>query len=347
MTEEIQGTRRFKKTDAVLVFVGILILVGITKLVGFKNLVDMIAGLRFEYLLLFFVLKSGYILIWTYKLKILIDSVKKVSFISLIPLTLTGTLFNSLTPGPKVGGEPVKAYYLSKMLKKPVSASLAIILTDGIILAISMLGFLFASLFYVVLYINAPRLNMLAKNFLIFIFALIFIIGYFIVRRDLLKGQGDALLYKLFRSRLLSFFTKRFKNITAFKKFFNKNLQRFKSTSKKLLMKKSLLAWSTFLSICMYVLDCLTLMAILLGIGVHLPVSHVIAAMTLAWLLGYYVLVPGGVGVVEAGLIGILHAMGLGWEAATAAAFLNRFFQYFVAYVIGYIGFSYLRFKYK
>ena len=91
------------------------------------------------------------------------------------------------------------------------------------------------------------------------------------------------------------------------------------------------------------VLFALTLSAALHAYGSSLPLLELILINSLASLLGGIVPVPGGLGVIEAGLIGGMTAAGVPETTAMAATFTSRLFTAYLPPVWGWFALRWLR----
>jgi uncharacterized membrane protein YbhN (UPF0104 family) len=91
------------------------------------------------------------------------------------------------------------------------------------------------------------------------------------------------------------------------------------------------------------VLFALTLEAALHAYGSSLPLLELILINSLASLLGGIVPVPGGLGVIEAGLIGGMTAAGVPETTAMAATFTSRLFTAYLPPVWGWFALRWLR----
>jgi uncharacterized protein (TIRG00374 family) len=90
------------------------------------------------------------------------------------------------------------------------------------------------------------------------------------------------------------------------------------------------------------------LFALVLGASLHaygerLPLLQLVLVNSLATVLGGMAPVPGGLGVVEAGLIGGLTAAGIPETAAVAAAFTHRLFTAYLPPIWGWVALQWLR----
>ena len=87
----------------------------------------------------------------------------------------------------------------------------------------------------------------------------------------------------------------------------------------------------------------LALGAALHAVGEHASIATLITVNTLASIIGGAVPVPGGLGVVEAGLIAGLTAAGIPQDQAVAAVLIQRFFAAYLPPVWGWATLAWMR----
>ena len=87
----------------------------------------------------------------------------------------------------------------------------------------------------------------------------------------------------------------------------------------------------------------LALGASLHAVGQHASIATLITVNTLAAIVGGAVPVPGGLGVVEAGLIAGLAAAGIPQDQAAAAVLIQRFFTAYLPPVWGWATLAWMR----
>ena len=87
----------------------------------------------------------------------------------------------------------------------------------------------------------------------------------------------------------------------------------------------------------------LALAASLRAFGDHLSLATLIIVITLASMIGGIAPVPGGMGVVEAGMILGLTAAGISESDATAAVFIQRLFSSYLPPLWGWFTLLWLR----
>ena len=79
------------------------------------------------------------------------------------------------------------------------------------------------------------------------------------------------------------------------------------------------------------------------AVGQQASIATLLVVITLASIIGGAVPVPGGMGVVEAGLIGGLTAVGVPQDQAVAAVFIQRLFTAYLPPIWGWITLAWMR----
>lgn len=336
-----------KLKDVALLFVGLFILFILVNFVGADNILPIMAEMNLSYFALLLASIPVYHLIWNYKWKILIDEFFHVKLLALIPIYFTGMFVNNLTPGHNIGGEPVRAYFLSKESGKPFSKCLATAVMD---VGIHSLVFLLFSVFgiaYVLIFLDIPIIRWFLLGFLIlFAFVVSFII-YARVTRDRKKGPRKWVEKWLRRFFRFKFVKKRFKTYEDFKKRVVEGFDRFVVSIKAMLAKKRRLAETAGLALVVLIIEYLQLYIIFLGLGEPVPFFKIVVVMVVATLVSYFAILPGGTGVVEATMFVLLTAMGIDLGVAAAATLIQRSIFYITSYGVGIISLNYLGLKHK
>ena len=96
-------------------------------------------------------------------------------------------------------------------------------------------------------------------------------------------------------------------------------------------------------NLCSQVAYALVLSAALRAYGAHLSLADLIIINCLASLIGGLAPVPGGMGVIEAGLIGGMTAAGVPQSEAVAATFTARLFTTYLSPIWGWVALQWLR----
>ena len=91
------------------------------------------------------------------------------------------------------------------------------------------------------------------------------------------------------------------------------------------------------LSSLVWVLDVIRLKLITLALGLHLSYIFLALVSVANFLFGMIGITPGGIGIVEGGLIGTLIFLGLPAETALSITILERLISYVISSIIGFI----------
>lgn len=91
------------------------------------------------------------------------------------------------------------------------------------------------------------------------------------------------------------------------------------------------------LSCGVWTLDILRLKLVALSLNIHLPLNLIITVSSLSFLLGLLPLTPGGIGIIEGGLISILLYFGLSLALASSFVFLERFISFWLSSLTGFL----------
>jgi glycosyltransferase 2 family protein len=107
------------------------------------------------------------------------------------------------------------------------------------------------------------------------------------------------------------------------------------------------LAITTGLSILSWMFECLAFFTVLTSFGLQAPVLFTIFAFSFTTILGAISMIPGGLGVTEFSLIGLLIAFGIAGSGAAAATILIRIFTLWLGVAVGLIAFLTLEMRSK
>jgi glycosyltransferase 2 family protein len=222
--------------------------------------------------------------------------------VDLVPVIFGGIFANNLTPASRAGGEPLRIFWINKKFGINYTDGFISILFERLVEAIP----ISVLLIYVVY--SFPSLE----------------IKFLPVRNSLTLNSTYLLLLGLFVAGLALWY---------FREKLSSPLNRVKMHWRKL--RKSFTA-VLLLSSGVWVLDVIRLK--LIALALDLPLSlHLIATVSILYLvLGSLPITPGGLGIVEGGLISILLYFGLPLASASSFVFLERVISLGLSSVIGF-----------
>ncbi|MBI4144379.1 flippase-like domain-containing protein [Candidatus Woesearchaeota archaeon] len=328
-------------TSKILVslLLGVVMLFFLFTKVSLKETFSAISEIPFVFLLIAVivggVMQAGWIARW----KLIVDKFGTVKFLKLVPIFLAGSLINQLTPGSKSGGQPLRAYYLSKINKKSFSSNLATALFDFLAGAFASTTLIIFAVVYLLLKFPASGYSWI----FVLLFASFLVVVIPIVLLHSLEKKSKFSIAVLRTLYLIPFIRKRFHSFQQFERnsfhwvidFYNANIVFLKD-------------WRlVFLQVCIefwnYFLDFFKTYLLFLAIGEH--VSFVVVAVIgiISQVAGFVFFTPGGIGIIESSSVGLYYLFGVNPEIAAAIAVINLLIKYFYEFGIGYLSFLYLQ----
>jgi uncharacterized membrane protein YbhN (UPF0104 family) len=223
--------------------------------------------------------------------------------VNLLPIMFGAAFVNNITPASRTGGESLRIIWANRSFGISYTHAFITILFERLIEAIPV-----ALLFLYVLYLSPSfeRLFLLQREILPLNSSLLFIL--------ILIGTGIGAWFFLRKSSSLV------------KKLYQDWKQLNRSFAPVLLL--SCGAW---------VLDVIRLKLVASALSLPLPLDFIITFSVLYLVLGCLPITPGGLGIVEGGLVSLLLYFGLPLASAGSFVFLERFVSYGLSSLIGFL----------
>ncbi|HWQ44239.1 MAG TPA: lysylphosphatidylglycerol synthase transmembrane domain-containing protein [Methanosarcina barkeri] len=221
----------------------------------------------------------------------------------LVPVIFGGIFANNLTPASRAGGEPLRIFWVNKTYGISYTNAFVSILFERLVEAIPI-----AMLLIYVLY-SFPSLEI-----------------KFLPIKNSLTLSSTYLLLSVFLAAGVAIWIFR-KKLSSLLKSIDENWRQ---------LHKSFIA-VLLLSSAVWILDIIRLK--LIALALNLPFSlYLIATISILYLLlGSLPITPGGLGIVEGGLISVLLYFGVPLAQASSFVFLERFISFGLSGVIGFL----------
>jgi uncharacterized protein (TIRG00374 family) len=334
------------KVWTVLKYLSVVVIIGVLFYfvfaeIGLYELYSTLRGMNPLYLILAFLSCTLYMFWWNLRGYYIMRSIKKIKFLPLIPIFLAGMLLNTITPGARAGGEPVKAVYLSKRFKitktKAFAATILNIIYNFFIFSLLSIF----SILFVILYIKV--------SFAIKVFLLVFLFGIptllillFLLRKRIQKIILRKLLGRFYHTFLFTRVRERFKTHRQLERYLNRKIKVFSKFIKKSLKNGKRLSTGLGTTIGFYIFRYLTVYLLFLALGHDIRFIPIIIVITLATLFGDLSFTPGGMGITEGLMIALYLAFRIDPAVAVIVTFIDRAMFYFYALFLGTIAFIYM-----
>lgn len=257
---------------------------------------------------------------------------------------LAGVFFTTVTPTASVGGEPLRAYYVSKIEKTSFVRGTSIAFIEKFVYGDILLGIpLFYSFLISLARINAPSeiksaLISLVGLVILVAIALISVKHNFIRIRKLI----ERILVWFYR---LEFLQKKYDTFQKFKKKVHVSVIEFFEIIKESFKDKRLFWKGISLGLLSWFLYFFSFYLIFIALGTPIDVSNLIIAVSIARLISFITFIPGGIGITESTLFGMFAALSINPVVGASAILIQRGISYFYSLAAGYAAFSYLGIK--
>ena len=333
-----------KRFGILLTLIILILLVYVLKDLNPNEILSLLKQSSPIYLALAFLSVSISFLFWNLRFQNTIRGfVRETNFFFLLKVLMAGILVNTITPGTGIGGEPVRAHYLSKKYKKPKTKFLGFILADKAFNWMIFLIFLIISIFLALPLINIPVKTKIAAEAILIILGIILVIIIFITLKR--PNFNSSWFYtKLYKIKSIN---RKFLTPEEFQAYLKKRISNFKKTFLSSISSKNKLAVGLFLSLLVWVFLYLSSYFLFLAFNSKINFISIIIVVTFGYFIGDISPVPGGIGLKESTMFLLYTAMAVSGELAAIVALLSRIIYYFHALLIGGISLISLRWQKK
>ena len=320
-----------KKWNLIGTITIILLLVWLLYKIDLVKVYKLILETNILWLILSFITLLFSFIIWSIRWTKIFEGYVKPDKKFFLKVLLAGEFFNTITPGAGIGGEPFKAYIISKRYKKSNSKTLGYVLGDTFFKLIIWGFFIIFSASFILIFIDIPSSLKITLELLIFSAILISTLVLSILREKTNFNIGK--LFKKFQKT--KFLKKHFKTENKFEEYLNLKYKNSLKTFKKTIKDKRNISIGIPLSFAFWMLQFLS--AYFVFLALHQPASFisVVIVFTLGTIIGSLSPFPGGIGTIESSTTLLYSIVGIAPETALLAAFVNRFVYYILSLLIG------------
>ena len=297
--------------------------------VGVDKVISALKTAKLEYIAIGFAMQIFTYYLYTLRWKILNNLVGiNVETKKLFPIVLVGLAVNNITPSGRGGGEPVRAYLLSREEGYKMQDTFATVVADR---ALDTFPFVVLAIFTIIglafTFQSRMWLLILMAIAVIVIIAILAIIIYMSVNPSF-GERVDGWIIGLVRR-----FYK--KNSESLEKKIHSAIHGFQDTMKLLVSNKTVLYYALPLSFIIWIFEILRVYFIFLAFGANVTPVLIGEVFILASLAGMIPLLPGGIGAVDGIMITFYAAAGITKTISAAATIIERLISFWMATIIG------------
>ncbi len=330
-----------------LLAIGVIVLFFVVEHVGIADVIPAMKQMSFLFVGIVILTELVLILIGNWKWHFIISRFAKIKYTALLPIFMSGLAVNNLTPGPRIGGEPVRAHYLAKRTRIAGSEALGTATLDVISYISVFSVFALIAMVFVLMNTGFEMFRYILGGILALSFGVLIWMAKAIYSRGKDKPRKRTKWFKrkFYNTRFTNFITKKFATYDEFDEYLRLHITKFKETLGLFWNDKKALSIALIMATGMHVLNYFKNYLIFIGLGQQISILHVFVVVTVSIIIGIFVWVPGGTGVVEATMIALYTAFGVSMPVAAAATLISRALFYFTSYILGYISLCYLSAK--
>ena len=309
--------------------VSIAILVVMLYFVGIDKVIDALRIARLEYIGIAIAMQVFTYYLYTLRWKILngvadID----VGIKKLLPMVLVGLAVNNITPSGRGGGEPVRAYILSREENYPMEETFATVVADRALDTFPFVILAVITIIGVSLYFELDSwLLVVMIVAVIAIVALLAVIIYMSINPKFglrVDGWVIGLIRRFYK-----------KNSEKLEEKIHNVIADFQATMRNLIYNKKVLYYALPLSFIIWIFEILRVYFVFLAFGANVSPVIIGEVFIVASLVGMIPLLPGGLGAVDGIMILFYSAAGVTASISAAATVIERLISFWMATIIG------------
>lgn len=254
-----------------------------------------------------------------------------ISIKKLLPIVLVGLAVNNITPSGRGGGEPVRAYLLSKeKIEYRFEDSLATVVADRALDTFPFVVLAAITITAMALYFNFDLwLLVVMVVAVIVIVAVLIILIYMCINPSFgnrVAGWIIALVRRFYK-----------KNSESLENNIREAISGFQGTMKLLISNKRGLAYTLILSFVIWIFEIIRVYLVFLAFGANVNLIVIGEVFIVACLVGMIPLLPGGLGAVDGLMIIFYSAAGISTSISAAATVIERLISFWMTTIIGMV----------
>ena len=293
---------------------GLLVLIYLVYRIGFKEIVSTFIGLKIYFLLTGLPFLFLCFVIWSYRLKYLLDKKKfNLSFSYIFKIYFIGNFYSTVTPS-QIGGVVMKTFYIKEKASKTFAQTAGVVVLDKILEIIALLFFGIIGSFILFKYLSIK----------LFIMAILMFISFILVLILLIKKKWGEIFFRLAYKFIISQNIKK-KAKLSFKAFYQ-DLPTGRVLVLPLIL--AILGWLILYSFTYF-----------LGLSLEIKISYLIfiVIMAISSLVGLLPISFGGLGTREGTTVFLLGIFNVGINQAFTLSILGYLIAKFLPALVGSI----------
>ena len=254
-----------------------------------------------------------------------------VSIKKLLPIVLVGLAVNNITPSGRGGGEPVRAYILSKEKKEyRFEDTFATVVADRALDTFPFVVLAAITIASMTLFFRMETWLIVVMVVAVIVIVAVLIILIYMCINPNFGNRVDGWIIGLVRR-----FYK--KNSESFENKIHSAIFGFQDTMKILISNKKGLVYTMTLSFVIWIFEIIRVYLVFLAFGANVNPIIIGEVFIVACLVGMIPLLPGGLGTIDGMMIVFYSAAGISASVSAAATVIERLISFWMATIIGLV----------
>lgn len=250
------------------------------------------------------------------------------NFKKLFLIVMVGLGINNITPSGRGGGEPVRAYILSKESNTPFEETFATVIADRALDTLPFIVLAILTLVGVIFYYPLSTWIVLALIIMVFLVVfVVFLVIYMSVNESFgekVINGGVWLVHKFSKNNPKKWEEKVIKGILG-----------FQETMRVMISDKRILYYAMPVSVLIWVMEIFRVYLIFLAFGANVSPIVIGQVFILSCLIGFIPALPGGLGIIDGTMILFFSAAGISSSISAATTVIERLISYWMTTIIG------------
>ncbi|AXV37467.1 MAG: hypothetical protein CIT01_04265 [Methanobacterium sp. BRmetb2] len=312
-----------------LMVMGVGILIAMIMFIGPGKIEGAIKMANIWYIILAIIIQIITYGLWTLRWSITTKSVGiSIKKRHLFPMLMVGLAINNLTPSARGGGEPVRAYILSKYTKTPFENSFATVIADRGLDTFPFIVLSILTIVSMVLFFKLAQWIVLAL-----IVALVIIIVVFVIAIFISVDKNIAKRFTMWLVGVIKRISK--KRSRQIEEKALEAIHGFQDSIRIMLKDKRVLFYGLPLSFFIWFMEIIRVYIVFSAFNADISLIIIAEVFVIASLIGLIPFLPGGLGAVDGMMIVLYSYAGVPPSISAAATLVERLISFWMTSIIG------------
>ena len=319
------------KKSIFFLLISVLILIVMLWLVGIDQVIGALKIANLSYIALAIAVQVATYYLYTLRWQILNRMADMdVGIKKLLPMVLVGLAVNNITPSGRGGGEPVRAYILSREENYPMEETFATVVADRALDTFPFVVLAVLTIIGMTFYFNFDLWLLVLMIIAVIVIVVILILLIYMSINPNFGKRVDGWIIGLVRR----FYRK---NSEELEEKIHGIISGFQDTMKMVISNKKVLYYALPLSFVIWIFEIVRVYLVFLAFGANVNLVVIGEVFILASLAGMIPLLPGGLGAVDGIMIIFYSAAGITASISAAATVIERLISFWMATIIGMV----------